>query len=87
MASYSKTLYIGVTNDLHRRIYKHKNKLFADSFSARYNINSLVYVEETTDTLAALEREKQLKRWRKEKKAALIEQQNPTWRDLSEGWV
>jgi putative endonuclease len=86
MANYSRTLYVGVTNDLQRRAYEHKNKLFEDSFSARYNINRLVYFEETNDVLAAIEREKQIKRWRREKKVFLIEQQNPDWRDLSEEW-
>jgi putative endonuclease len=86
MANYSRTLYVGVTNDLPRRVYQHKHKLFEDSISARYNINRLVYFEETNDVLAAIEREKQLKRWRREKKVFLIENQNPDWRDLSENW-
>jgi putative endonuclease len=87
MANYSRTLYIGVTSDLQRRVYQHKHKLFGDSFSAKYNINRLVYFEETNDALAAIEREKQLKRWRREKKVLLIEQQNPAWDDLSEDWL
>jgi putative endonuclease len=71
MASYSRVIYIGVTNNLQRRVYEHKHKLFEDGFSKKYNTNRLVYVEETTDVLAALEREKQLKRWRREKKVWL----------------
>lgn len=86
MASYSRVLYIGVTGDLQLRVSQHKQKTFGDSFSARYNVNKLVYFEETHDVLAAIEREKQLKRWRREKKVWLIEQQNPEWRDLSEDW-
>jgi putative endonuclease len=86
MANYSRTLYVGVTNNLQRRVYEHKHKLFEDSFSAMYNINRLVYFEETNDVLAAIEREKQFKRWRREKKVFLIERGNPTWRDLSEDW-
>lgn len=86
MANYSRTLYVGVTSDLQGRVYQHKHKLFEDSFSARYNINRLGYFEETNDVLVALEREKQLKRWRREKKVFLIELENPNWHDLSEGW-
>jgi putative endonuclease len=84
MASYSRTLYIGVTNNLQRRVLEHKNKLHDDSFTAKYNINRLVYFEDTNDIHAAIEREKQLKRWRREKKNWLIEQLNPAWRDLYE---
>ena len=78
-------MYIGVTNDLVRRIYEHKNQL-AGGFTQRYNIHKLVYVEETGDIKAALAREKQLKGWRREKKNALVESQNPAWKDLSEDW-
>jgi putative endonuclease len=86
MAGYSRTFYIGVTSNLQKRVLEHKTKTHEDSFSAKYNINRLIYAEETEDVLAALEREKQLKRWRREKKVWLIEQQNPNWRDLSEDW-
>ena len=78
-------LYIGVTNDLYRRVYEHKNKL-VQGHSQRYSMNWLVYYEETNDVSIAIEREKQLKRWRREKKMALIEQVNPKFLDLSEGW-
>ncbi|MBR3293663.1 MAG: GIY-YIG nuclease family protein [Oscillospiraceae bacterium] len=81
----NKVMYIGVTNDLVRRIYEHKNQL-AGGFTQRYNIHKLVYVEETGDIKAALAREKQLKGWRREKKNALVESQNPAWKDLSEDW-
>ena len=78
-------LYIGVTNDLQRRIFEHKHKL-VKGFSKKYNIHRLVYYEETSDVLIAIEREKQLKRWRREKKIALIEKVNPKFEDYSEGW-
>jgi putative endonuclease len=85
MTNYSRTLYIGVTNNLERRVYEHRNKLVA-GFTARYNITVLVYFEETSDVLAAIAREKQLKGWRRERKLALIESLNPQWHDLSTGW-
>ena len=85
MSSKSKTLYIGVTNDLERRVYEHKNKLIG-GFTKKYNIKRLVYYEETTDVQAAIEREKQIKGWLRRKKIELIESLNPQWRDLSEGW-
>jgi putative endonuclease len=78
-------LYIGVTNDLFRRFYEHKNKLVV-GHSQRYSMNRLVYYEETNDVLTAIEREKQLKRWRRDKKINLIEKVNPKFEDLSEGW-
>ncbi len=76
-------LYIGVTNNLERRIYEHKNKLI-DGFTKRYNVNKLVYYETTTDVKAAIEREKTLKKWARVKKIALINQNNSDWIDLSE---
>jgi putative endonuclease len=81
----STTLYIGVTNDLERRVYEHKRKL-VPGFTSRYNLTRLVYFEETADVRAAIEREKQLKGWRRSRKAELVETMNPEWRDLSEGW-
>ena len=75
------TLYIGVTNDLVRRIHEHKNKLFK-GFTSKYNISNLVYYEETEDIYSALSREKQLKNWKRQWKIQLIEQFNPTWKDL-----
>ena len=83
-SKYKKT-YIGVTNNLERRLYEHKNKLF-EGFSAKYNIDRLVYFEQFTDIGQAIARETQLKDWRREKKAALIEAMNPEWKDLSEEW-
>ena len=79
------SLYIGVTNNLERRLYEHKMELM-DGFTKQYHIHNLVYYEETDDVGAAIDREKQLKGWRREKKNALIQSMNPHWRDLSEDW-
>jgi putative endonuclease len=76
------TLYIGITNDLIRRVYKHKLKLVR-GFSARYGISKLVYFEVFDDPTSAIAREKQLKKWRRDWKIELIESQNPGWVDLS----
>ena len=78
-------LYIGVTNNLLRRLYEHRNHL-VPGFTTKYNVHKLVYYEETTDVKAALEREKQLKKWRREKINALIRAANPDWIDLSAAW-
>lgn len=86
MASFSQRLYVGMTNDLRRRVYQHQNKVHPTSFTARYNINRLVYYEMTTDVKAAIEREKQIKKWRRSKKIALIESENSNWKDLTLGW-
>ncbi|MCK4463685.1 MAG: GIY-YIG nuclease family protein [Candidatus Omnitrophica bacterium] len=82
MTNLSKTLYIGVTSDLKKRVYKHKNKLI-EGFTKKCNITKLVYFEETEDINAAISREKQLKGWLRRKKTALIESINAKWRDLS----
>ena len=76
------TLYIGVTGELIRRVYQHKNNMDPESFTAQYAVHKLVYFEQTTDVKSALEREKQLKGWRRSKKNALIETLNPQWKDL-----
>ena len=76
------SVYIGVTNDLIRRVYEHRHEADPNSFTAQYKVHKLVYFEETTDVRAALEREKQLKGWRRSKKNALIETMNPQWKDL-----
>ena len=83
VASRSRVLYTGVTNDLHRRMHQHKHKL-VEGFTKNYNVNRLVYYEVTDDVRAAIRREKQIKAWRRDKRVALIEMQNPTWADLSE---
>ena len=80
---YNNVLYIGITNNLVRRVYEHKNKL-AEGFTKRYNVNKLVYYEVTSDAEVAINREKQLKRWRREKKDNLINSINPKWNDLYE---
>jgi len=86
MTNKSKTLYIGVSDNLERRVYEHKNKLM-EGFTKRYNITKLVYYEETNDVQSAIGREKQIKGWLRRKKIALIEMMNPRWVDLSEGWL
>ncbi len=81
----NSTLYIGVTNDLKRRLYEHKNKL-VEGFTEKYNVNKLVYFEETTDIKSAIQREKTLKKWKRVWKNALIEKKNPVYKDLSLDW-
>ena len=85
MTNMSGTLYTGMTNDLIRRVYEHKQKL-VPGFTKRYNITRLVYYETTGDVNAAIAREKQIKGLRRSKKIALIESMNPAWNDLSLGW-
>jgi putative endonuclease len=82
----SRTLYTGVTDNLERRVYEHKNKLI-DGFTKRSNITNLVYHEGTSDVQSAIMREKQIKGWLRRKKIALIEAMNPNWEDLSDEWV
>jgi putative endonuclease len=82
----NKVLYVGVTNNLERRIYEHKNKL-TEGFTQKYNINKLVYFESTGDVLSAIAREKQIKKWRREKKDALVASMNPEWCDLGAVWA
>ena len=77
-------LYTGVTNDLTRRVYEHKNHLDENAFTARYKICKLVYYEATTDIKSAITREKQIKNLLRRKKEELINNLNPEWRDLSE---
>ena len=81
----SKVLYTGVTNDLNRRLYEHKHKLI-DGFTKKYRVFKFVYFESTTDVTSAIAREKEIKGWTRQKKNALIEAMNPTWKDLSEYW-
>ena len=79
-------LYTGVTNDLVRRLYEHKNNLDPKSFTAQYHIHKLVYYEEVLNAYNAIEREKQIKGWNRKRKNKLIESVNPKWLDLSESW-
>ena len=81
----SRVIYTGVTNNLERRLYEHKNKS-VKGFTEKYNVNKLVYFDSTTDIKAAIAREKQIKGWTRNKKNALIESINPQWNDLSENW-
>ncbi|GMQ84212.1 MAG: GIY-YIG nuclease family protein [Gammaproteobacteria bacterium] len=79
----NKVLYIGVTNNLRRRLYEHRNKQI-DGFTKKYNVHKLVYFEETNNIRVAIEREKQIKGWLRVKKNQLVESLNPEWRDLSQ---
>ncbi len=78
-------LYIGVTGNLPKRLYEHRNHL-VEGFTNRYNVYKLVYYENTNDAYSAITREKQLKNWSRSKKSALISRMNPTWKDLSQNW-
>lgn len=82
LASHRRVLYVGMTSNITRRMYEHRHKLIA-GFTQRYNVNQLVYYEQTNRVEAAIEREKQIKGWRREKKLELIRSFNPTWRDFS----
>lgn len=77
----NKVLFVGVTNDLLRRIYEHKNKLI-DGFTKKYNVSKLVYFESTTDVNSAISREKEIKGWRRSKKNQLVETSNPSWKEI-----
>ena len=78
-------LYTGVTNDLVKRVYEHKQHLDKGSFTAQYNVEYLVYFEATDNPIAAIEREKQIKGWNRKRKNKLMESKNPEWKDLYEG--
>lgn len=79
---HGTVLYTGVTRDLVRRVYEHKNHIEKDSFTAKYNVTKLVYFEQTTDVRSAIEREKQIKSWSRDRKTSLIFEMNPKWVDL-----
>jgi putative endonuclease len=85
LASRSRVLYVGVTNDIQRRVWEHKTGL-NPGFTSKYHVDRLVFIEETSDISDAIEREKEIKGWRREKKVALIECENPKWVDLSQDW-
>ena len=80
--AHKNVIYTGVTNDLVRRVYEHKNHLDKSSFTSRYNVENLVYFEQTTDIDAAISREKQIKGWNRKRKNKLVESKNPDWKDL-----
>ena len=81
----NKVLYTGVTNNLERRLYEHKNGLM-EGFTKKYHVHKLVYFDTSADINAAIAREKQIKGWTRAKKVTLIEERNPNWIDLSENW-
>ncbi len=83
MSNRHKTvLYVGITNDLPKRVFEHKNHLDKKSFTARYNTDILVYFEDFSDPYHAIEREKQIKGWNRKRKERLVESKNPNWIDL-----
>jgi putative endonuclease len=85
LSSRSGTLYVGITGFFEQRIYQHKYDSMG-GFTKKYKCHRLVYYESYQDAQVAISREKQIKRWRREKKIALIEQVNPRWQDLAENW-
>ncbi len=87
MASQTGVIYVGVTGNLAQRVDQHKAHINTDSFTSKYDCNKLVYFEASKYVLNAIAREKQIKRWRREKKVNLINSVNPQWNDLSEGLI
>jgi len=85
MASHSRVLYTGVTNDLTRRVNEHKRGLNA-GFTSKYRVTRLVYFEEFTDIRDAIAREKAIKGWKRSRKISLFEERNPAWEDLAREW-
>jgi putative endonuclease len=81
----NKVMYAGVTSDLKRRLFQHRNKS-VKGFTEKYNIHKLVYYEATSDVVSAIARETEIKKWRREKKNRLVETINPDWKDLSAVW-
>src|SRR5437870_5480545 len=86
MCNSSRTLYVGVTNNLKRRVLEHRAGRGEAKFTARYRIRRLVYYEYLGPPIVAIAREKQIKRWDRAKSVALIASMNPAWNDLSQGW-
>ena len=85
IANATRILYTGITNDLVRRVWEHKTKQ-TDGFTSHFHVCGLIYYESFDDVRKAIAREKQIKRWRREKKIWLIERVNRNWKDLSDGW-
>ena len=83
LTNRSGTLYVGMTSDLERRVAEHRTGRFPDAFTARYAMDRLIYAEPWETAREAARRERQLKAWRREKKAALVNAANPSWRDLA----
>jgi putative endonuclease len=86
MSNANRTLYVGMTSDVTRRVVQHKSGVYDNAFTKRYNFDKLVYFEEALTQTAAAKREKQIKGWIRAKKIALIESVNPDWRDLNVDW-
>ena len=86
MSNRSHTMYVGVTNDLVRRVYEHRTSS-QTSFTSRYHVTRLVYYEPYSDVRQAIEREKRIKGWTRAKKMALVVENNPDWQDLAEEWL
>jgi len=85
IANATRILYTGMGNNLNRRVWEHKEKS-NEGFTSHFNVCRLVYWESFDDVKKAIDREKQIKRWRREKKIVLIQKMNPNWHDLSDGW-
>ena len=85
LGSKTGTLYVGVINDIERRVHEHKHHLIP-GFTDKYNVDRLLYFETTNDPISAISKEKQIKKWSREKKVALIDSMNAAWDDLSEDW-
>ena len=79
---YNNVMYVGMTNNLTRRLYEHKNEL-VDGFTERYHVHKLVYYESTGDPVSAITREKEIKGWTRAKKNALVESKNPNWEEIT----
>jgi len=87
LTNYSKTvLYIGVTGDIERRVFEHKQKYNPRSFTAKYQVNQLMWFETHNNIEQAIRREKLIKKWRRQWKFELVEKENQEWKDLSSGW-
>ena len=86
LSSWTRTLYVGVTNDLERRLAQHRDRTGSSSFTHRYRVDRLVHFEGAPNIRAAIAREKQVKSWRRSKKMDLISANNPEWRDLNAEW-
>jgi putative endonuclease len=86
MSNANRTLYVGMTSDVTRRVVQHKSGVYDNAFTKRYNFDKLVYFEEALTQTTAAQREKQIKGWIRAKKTALIESVNPEWKDLNVDW-
>jgi len=85
MASKTGTLYVGVTSDLEKRVWEHKNDIY-EGFTKKYKCHKLVYFEHSGKMMDAIEREKEIKKWNRQKKQDLIKTINPSWNDLAQNW-